>query len=208
VNILTGGLYRLCEWITRLAYLNLIWILFSMMGFIVLGGMPATVSMFSITRKWAMGRMDIPIFRTFWNSYKREFVKSNLLGIPLFLAGLIFYLDFRVLQSANLYNSLLLVGFICLFIIYLIVLLYVFPVFVHFDIRLWKVLKFGLIIGFSRPHYTLGMAFAAVCMGYLLWSIPMLFPFFSGSVISMMVMWLANRAFASVDQRTKLNLAE
>ena len=35
---LIGGIYRYSEWIMRLAYINILWILFTLLGLVVFGG--------------------------------------------------------------------------------------------------------------------------------------------------------------------------
>ncbi|MEW9669380.1 YesL family protein [Ammoniphilus sp. 3BR4] len=201
MGLLTGALYRICEWITRLAYLNLLWLLFSMIGFVVVGIMPATVAMFSVTRKWVMGQQDIPVFKTFWNTYKSDFVKSNVLGLALGFMAVMFYFDFRILQYMPAYQSVLQVVFLSLFFIYLLLLFFIFPVYVHYDIRLSQTFKFGVVIAFSRPLHSLGMIVASMILGTLLWLFPLLSLFFSGSVFSLLVMWFAIRAFRSLNRQ-------
>src|SRR5690625_1946818 len=94
-----GGFYTLANWIMRLAYVNILWIAFSLVGIIILGFFPATIGMFTVIRKWIQGDGDIPIFTTFWATYKKEFLKSNLLGLFLSLIGYILYIDFIFLRQ-------------------------------------------------------------------------------------------------------------
>src|SRR5690625_6342583 len=58
-----GGFYTLANWIMRLAYVNILWIAFSLVGIIILGFFPATIGMFTVIRKWIQGDGDIPIFK-------------------------------------------------------------------------------------------------------------------------------------------------
>src|SRR5699024_12166732 len=75
---LVGGYYRLCVWVTRFAYVNVLWILFTFLGLVFLGAMPSTVAMFAVIRKWVTGDKEVPIFKTFLESYRTEFVKANI----------------------------------------------------------------------------------------------------------------------------------
>jgi uncharacterized membrane protein YesL len=63
IHIVTNGVYRFCEWVTRLAYLNLLWIMFSLAGLVVFGVMPSTIAMYTVTRRWLTEDVDIPIFK-------------------------------------------------------------------------------------------------------------------------------------------------
>src|SRR4051794_15867366 len=78
---LNGNVYKYCDWIMKFGYLNLLWMLFTLTGLIIFGFMPATISLFTITRAWIRGNTDIPIWSTFLKVYKSEFVKSNKVGL-------------------------------------------------------------------------------------------------------------------------------
>src|SRR4051812_16513904 len=93
MNRLLTGIYNLCRWITHFAYLNILWILFTLAGAVVLGIVPSTVAMFAVARKTAMGEEDIPVFKTFWRTYRTEFIRANGLGLLLTAIGLIWYFD-------------------------------------------------------------------------------------------------------------------
>src|SRR5690625_7886567 len=97
-NILTGRFMKVCEVISRMAYVNLLWIFFTILGLGVLGIIPATVSLFTITRKWVMSEQDIPVFKTFWQTYRKEFIKSNMLGVILFEIVFLLYIDLAFLS--------------------------------------------------------------------------------------------------------------
>ncbi len=46
-----GGLYRICEWVMRLAYVNLLWIGIFWLGLVVFGFFPSSAAMFAVVRK-------------------------------------------------------------------------------------------------------------------------------------------------------------
>src|SRR5699024_6508383 len=120
--------YRISACIMRLAYINLLWVVFSVMGLIVIVFMRSTAAMFAVVRKWVSGDYDISIFRTFWNSYRTEFLKANLLGYMLLVIGYVLFLDLQFLRAQDnivyTFFSFIILG---LFLIYFMVLLYVFP---------------------------------------------------------------------------------
>ena len=131
----TSWYIRAGEWALTLFLLNMLWVLFSLLGLFVFGLFPATVSMFAVIRKLIMYNEDVHVFKLFWSTYKVEFVKSNIIGYIFLVAGFILYLDLRVLQQldSNLLNLILTVATFILTFIYLLTLIYVFPVFVHFN---------------------------------------------------------------------------
>ncbi|MFC4323903.1 YesL family protein [Litchfieldia salsa] len=206
---LMNGFYTISLIISRLAYLNLLWMIFTIAGLVVFGLFPATAAMFSVTRKWVMKDTDIPIFKTFWQSYKSEFIKSNLLGLVLVLIGGILFFDLRFFQSANigiwgiLYMPLLAVTFI-----YALVLLYVFPIFVHFDITIRQILKNAFLMMVLNPLSTIMMILSFISIYFLIMNIPGLIPFFTGSVLAYAMMFFSYRAIEKVQQKKEQDAVE
>jgi len=101
MNSMYSAIYAILEWITRFAYVNLLWILFIIAGGIIFGVYPSTIAMFGMVRDWLRGNPDLPVFKTFWNYFKREFVKSNILGLFLNLIIVLIVLDLFYIQSNN-----------------------------------------------------------------------------------------------------------
>src|SRR5690625_5218522 len=89
-----SGYYRLALWITRFAYLNLLWVVFTFVGLIFFGFLPATAAMFAVVRKWIGGEANIPVLPTFWKSYRKEFVKINIIGYIVFIIW--YFLSFEL----------------------------------------------------------------------------------------------------------------
>lgn len=143
-----GKLFTICEWIMKLAYVNLLWLLFTMAGLIVFGFMPATVSLFTIVRKWQMKETEVPVWDTFLSIYKKEFTKSNLLGFILVICAGFILLDLHFVNGLE--GVLQLMFFVLLLIIsalYFITLMYLFPVYVHYDLRVSEYIKIHVYLG-------------------------------------------------------------
>src|SRR5690625_1481322 len=187
---LTGQFYRVSLVISRMAYINILWIIFTLLGLIVFGFMPATVGLFAVIRKWLMGEKDIPIFSTFWMNYRREFLKSNLLGLILFVIGYILYIDFTFLPAGGFYTFIR-VGLVMVTILYAIILLYIFPVYVHYEWKLRLYLKYALLLGAGHPHFTFLMIIGGGALYYVCTLIPGIIPFFSVSILAYIMMWTA-----------------
>lgn len=201
-----GGFYTLANWIMRLAYVNILWIVFSFVGIIILGFFPATTGMFSVIRKWVQGDSDIPIFTTFWDSYKKEFLKSNLLGLILSLIGYIIYIDFVFLrQGVDGFLQFTYYPLLIVILLYFLVLLYVFPVFVHYEINIFQVIKNAFLLMIMSPLITIMMIVGLVISFYVMRALPGLTPFFTGSILAYVIYWSVNFAFAKVERYKGLN---
>ena len=68
-----GKIYSVCQWIYRLAYSNVLWLLFMTLGLFVFGAVPSTVAMFAIIRKWIKGETEFPVLSFFGKSIKKSF---------------------------------------------------------------------------------------------------------------------------------------
>ncbi len=196
---MNGRLFRYCEIISRFAYVNLLWIGFTVLGFGVFGIMPATAAMFSVVRKWVMKDLDIPIFQIFWENYKREFIKVNILGLILFIIAYILYVDFALLPTGGWFTALR-IGLIVVGLLYAIVLLYIFPIFAHYDWKKRMYLKYALLLGSAHPHYTLLMVILMGAVYYISMLVPGLIPFFSVSVTAYLMMWTSYQVIKRMEE--------
>jgi uncharacterized membrane protein YesL len=198
MNGAIGGFYRLCDWIMKLAYINILWISFSLLGLIVFGLFPATAAMFVIVRKILMDKDEIPILKTFWESYKSEFLKSNILGLILIITGYILYIDILFLRNSTGFINLLYYPTLVLALGFVLTLLYVFPTFVHFDQRILQVIKNAFVIMLMNPLSTVLMVIGSFAVYLLMTTIPGLIPLFSGSILSFVIMWASFFAFSRI----------
>ncbi len=57
-----SALNKAFEWITKIAYLNLLWLGFTLLGLIIFGIFPATAATFTVARKWVTGYPDVAIY--------------------------------------------------------------------------------------------------------------------------------------------------
>ncbi|MGE7856221.1 MULTISPECIES: YesL family protein [Bacillus] len=194
---ITNGIYRVCEWVFRFAYVNLLWAVFTLVGLGLFGFMPATTAMFAVIRKWVLGDNEVPIFSTFWGSYRREFVKANLLGIILFIIGYLITIEFQILiKATGPFYYIARFGVIAQFILYIMVLMYFFPVFVHFKIKIGYYFNLPFMMCFLYPVLTMFLLVTIFLIHYLTFIImPGLIFFFGGSVTAFLLMWGSCKVF-------------
>ncbi|WP_096439647.1 YesL family protein [Alteribacter populi] len=192
-----GGVYRISLWISRFAYLNLIWILFTLLGLGVFGFMPATIAIFSVTRQWIRGNTDLPIYKTFLSYYKREFIRANLLGLILVLPAASIYLYFTLTQSSEMWMVITRGLLLVVTILYSIMLLYIFQAYVHTNLKLIMYLRTALMMGLAYPHYTLLMIISIFFLQFVFVNVPGLAIFFAMSITSYFLMWIGNRIFVN-----------
>lgn len=193
-------IYRLADFIMKLAYLNLLAIFYTVIGLFIFGFFPALTALFYIVRKWLTGYSDIPITKNFWFAYKKEFVRSNVIGAILFLSGLLLFINLSIAEVVNepiirfSYYILLLVT-----ILFACMCLYVFPVYVHFNGSMVQMFKNAFLFLFVQPIHTVCMVAGGVIILYfMLRFVPGLIPFFSMSIFAFIVMFFSLRKFERI----------
>ncbi|WP_416148792.1 YesL family protein [Salipaludibacillus sp. HK11] len=197
-----SALYKISTWIMRMAFVNILWISFTIIGFVVLGFFPATVAMFTIVRHWIRGDSDIPIYSTFWNTYKQYFLRANILGIIFAIAGVVLFWDllfFRDFGGP--------IGFVLFFLSIVLALFYLMtafiliPVIVHYDIKTTEYIKYAFIISSSYPLHAIYIGLSIYVIFYVTTWVPVIFLFFSGSFLSLVIMRFAYTAFEKIEKK-------
>lgn len=197
-----GTLNRIADWIVKFVLANVLWILFVVMGLGIFGFVPATVSLFTITRKWLMGDTDIPIFRTFWRTYWHEFLKSNLLGWILAIIGYVLYVDVKFFYTASgLFGHLIYYLVLSFSLAFIITIAYFFPVYVHFQLKTFRYIRNAFLFAVFQPLSLLFMLGTLVAMYLLVKFLPSLFPFYGVSLLSFMIMGIAYRSFNKLSHK-------
>jgi len=198
-------IYSATEWIAKFAYINLLWIGFSLVGLILLGFFPATISMFTVIRKWIMGDRDLPIFRTFWNTYKSEFLRSNGLGLIVSAVGGLIVLDLIYIKNIEngLMNSIQIPLYLFMFVV-VMTTFYLFPVYVHYELKLMQVIKNAFLIMLINPLQNLVMIAGIAAVFFVINYIPGVGFFFGGSLCAAIIMASGFLAFNKVDKKKKM----
>ncbi|MCM3725737.1 YesL family protein [Neobacillus cucumis] len=204
-----GGIYKLMDWISKLALLNLLWIASTILGLGVFGFFPSTVAMFAVVRKWMIGEEEVSIVKTYWASIKKEFVKSNLLGVFIVAAGLVLYADLLFIQNAakNMATFLYIPLFIITF-IFVCTLFYLIPIFVHYEMKLTDVIKNSFFVMIMNPLSTLYMLIGSFGICFVLSYVPPICILFSGNLLAMLFMKPACNAFNKIQRKHEVYLQE
>ncbi|MCR8643894.1 DUF624 domain-containing protein [Paenibacillus sp. N1-5-1-14] len=176
-----GGAYRISEWIMRLAFSNLMWLVcslfvpfipimmlfmidpatapegFYIQTFVLMGIIapftifPATAAMFTLIRKWIQGVDDVPMLRTFFKGYKENYVQAMLGGILAMLATAIIYVDYKFFMSKGGTWSFLAIFFIVFSIIFVAALFNFFCIMVHLKMKFFGLVKNAFLLTIAHP---------------------------------------------------------
>jgi uncharacterized membrane protein YesL len=199
-----SGLYALTEWITKFAYVNLLWIGFSILGMVIFGFCPATVAMFTILRKWIMGERDIPVFRTFWDTYKMEFYRSNGLGIVFALVAGLIFVDLSYMKVDH--NNFLKLSHIPLYLFILAAIMtfiYIFPVYVHYNVKFVQMIKNAFLLMLINPIHNISILLGIIAVYFVMKELPGLLFFFGGSITAGIIMSSCYLAFQRIEGKKR-----
>ncbi|MBW8349485.1 YesL family protein [Bacillus sp. IITD106] len=198
---IVSSLDRMMYWIMRLAILNGLWFLFSILGLFLAGVFPATVAALGVARKWIMGNDEIHIFQTFKEIYKQEFKNANLLGWILTIMGIVLYLNYRVMLNTADLLFIIPFAFYLLVFFYSIIVVWSFPLMAHYEAKWPLHVKNAFIIGISKIHYTLLLGMTIFIVLYISLKIPAFILFFSIAIGLSGCMWVAMQVFYKLDKR-------
>ncbi|MUV37271.1 uncharacterized protein JNUCC1_01077 [Lentibacillus sp. JNUCC-1] len=203
MNNLNGAfkwVYDIGNWLFKLMYLQVLWVAFTLLGLVLFGLFPATAGVYAVVRKWTEYDYDVPIFKTFLANYKGYFLKVNGLGYVMFLIGLFLSYDYFI--SKSLLNSfflhIILLGII---LVYVLTLCYIFPTFVHYELKAMQYIKQSFLLMLSNPLETIGMIVCMIILYYLFALLPVVFVFMGMSAIAYPTMRIAYSAFNKVQQK-------
>jgi uncharacterized membrane protein YesL len=199
-------IYSATEWISKFAYINLLWIGFSLAGLLVFGLFPATISMFTIIRKWIMGEGDIPVFRTFWTTYKSEFFRSNGLGLLVAVVCGLIILDLVFMKNLGdgFMNPIQIPLYLFMFAV-VMTMFYLFPVYVHYNLKLIQMIKNSFLMMLISPIENLVMIAGIGAVYFVVKFIPGLGIFFGGSLCAAIIMAACYLVFNKVDKKKQLS---
>ncbi|WP_458353349.1 YesL family protein [Peribacillus frigoritolerans] len=192
-------------WLSRLAFLNLLWMVFSAAGLFIFGVFPATMATMAICKKWLHGEEDIKIFREFLAFYKESFVAANKIGLAFTGVSYILYLNFLVI-NANGANIVFIAAFYAITFFVLITATHIMPIYVYEKSSFVFLVRKAFIVSLLNIHFSLAILISQSAIYYLLFSYPASVLFFLGSALAMIQMWLAVRSFHRLEKKSNQSI--
>lgn len=222
-----GGLYRISEWIMRFSVTNVLWGLCSL-PFVILAMpllmaenvdqlvatlillaiispfvfFPATAAMYSVVRKWVLGDVDVPLFKTFFRGYKDNYKQSMFGGIIYSVLFFLFGMNYYFYIGMENELKFLSIFFLFLFALLFISMFHFFSIISHLHMSTWQMVKNAALITIGRPLTTL---LIAVTNGFILYisffKFQWLVVFFMGSLMAYMAFFYFERMFSKVQEK-------
>lgn len=196
-----SGFQTVFEWIIRLAYLNILWILFVLIGLGILGIGPATISLFTIVRKIRRDGTDISIWKEFNHTYRSHFWRANSLMLVLIPIYIFIYMDYAIIRmfpESYLIDNIVFPALVILSILILVLTCYLFAVYVHFELSFWGNFKHALLVSVVFPLNTVTMVLGLFIFSVVLFLFPAISIFYLISVPTLIIQMCALKAFGKV----------
>lgn len=228
-----GGLYKVTEWITRIAFTNILWVLCTSPFLFVLFTkflmfiqipeahneqillnwvlailtpflvFPATSAMFTVVRKWVMGDPDIPIFKTFFRGYKENYKQSMLGGIVYTLLFVIMYIDYTVYMTQ--FKNFQIVGMVML-VLLLVLFVSMFNFFsmtVHYEMKTRHLLKNAVLLTLIRPFRVFSTLAGSAVLVFIGMKMPALFIIFLFSLMALLAFFNFYATFLKMQEQAE-----
>ncbi|KGA97439.1 hypothetical protein AJ85_08610 [Alkalihalobacillus alcalophilus ATCC 27647 = CGMCC 1.3604] len=196
-----GSFYRISVVISKMAYVNLLWIAFTLVGFVVLGVAPATVALFTITRDWAKKDWDQPVFKTFWQTYREEFWRANGAGIAFFAIGFLLYWNFTLFAGAGVVMLIVRGLLLIITVLFGCMLVLFFPTYVSFHLKGLHRVRAALLIACGHPYHLILIAVSLFILQSIFMFIPGLILFFAAASVAYIISWISHRIFEAMKQK-------
>ena len=192
---------QITAWMMKIAYLNILWLLFTIAGLFLLGLFPATAAMFSVIRNWFIGKSDTSIWAAFWTFFRQNFIRLN--GFALLFYGFAFFLyyDFSFIQLNPGKLDFLFPVLLLITLIFIMISIYFFPIYVHFDLKSFQYIKQAFLIAVVSPLETISIILSIIALYLIVTLLPGIIPLFTGSVLAYIITWLSFRAFERIKNK-------
>jgi uncharacterized membrane protein YesL len=194
-------LYDAADEVVWAAKLNLLWLLFTLAGGVILGLGPATVAAYTLARRRALGE-SFQSWSAFVTAYRREFGRGSLLVLPLALMTMLLvvnYFYFASLGSAA-GAAFRLVTFAAIVVV-VVIAAYLLPMSVHYDLRTLSHFPKASLFAFTRPAASVLLLFVFTAIVYASATFPFLWLVITVGGWIQLDTWLCLRLFAENEAR-------
>ena len=177
------------EWIMKLAYLNILWLGFTLLGIGIFGFFPATSTSFIMLKGFVIEGETECTVKQFFVCFKKMFFRSNRLGFFcwLILGSLGFNLHLVITSEEPLFIGRR-IPILLTIIGTLFMLVYVFPISVYGKRSLYQTFFSACCFALAFPVQTAKVLIFLLLIAGIGFLFPMFLLFFSGSVSMYLVL--------------------
>lgn len=199
-------LMKFLEWVMTLAYLNILWLGFTLVGFVFFGFGPATIAVYKLIRK-KLRQGDLSyIFKQFRTIFKEEFKQGGIYTAMTFAAAAFLYVDFRLVAAipqSNVIQLLVIPALIILTALVIVVATFTLGYYVEYHETVTEALKKGFWLTLISPVSFLVILHAFLLQFLIISYIPAIILLFSVTLYAFITEWIMNKAFKRIKNKKK-----
>ncbi|WP_062354037.1 YesL family protein [Bacillus kwashiorkori] len=192
------------EWIWRLMLTNFLWIGYTLIGIGVFGFMPATVSLFTVTRRWIKGDTEFSVWQVFKETYKKEWMNSNKAGLIFALIATFLFIDLRIANyMQGLFSVFLYIFFVFLFFVLFMTVIFFFPLYVQYTFSMKEYIKQSFFHSIVSIKDTLVIILGLLFIAYIFKQWPGLLLFMGGVIPSLWISFICKTRFKKLEEENR-----
>lgn len=195
VRWMSNPLYLVSDWFVKLAYVNFLWVLFTLAGGIVLGIFPSTAALFTILRRLVRGDTVNDVFSMYAGTFKQEFKRANKFGLFFWIAGGLIALNTLLLPQ---FEGAMLVavmsGLIFTMFLFSVALAFFFPAYVTMpDTPFAKIFLVAMFLPFSHMKTAAVSLAGFLALLIMFYFLPILLSFWGVSSFALLFMYVVQK---------------
>jgi uncharacterized membrane protein YesL len=177
-----GAVMRWLRVVVRVVAVNLLALLGTLLGLVLLGALPALGAAGTVLAATAAGDPPESVWRAFWSAYRAGFRRLNRLGAPLLVAVVLLAADalaLPVLAEATGSTgpaALAAAGLLLLGAAVLVLGAWFFPVLRRYDESFGRTWRFLVLAPLTSPGTTLAVLVTLAALGLVGWHLSVLLP--------------------------------
>ncbi len=174
---MVNKIYEVFNRIYYLMKLNGLWLLFTLLGGVVFGIIPATIALYACIRQQIRNESETHLFQMFKRYYVETFRRSMLFSVVFAAIALFFFGETVILVNVGTGNLLLEIAIKVTRLLIILGVAMFFPIFVHFDVKGIKMVVQSLLFLLICPLEVLYMGLIFVLVSLLFAISPLLILF-------------------------------
>jgi uncharacterized membrane protein YesL len=192
--------YSFFDTLLWIACLNLLWILFTVLGLGVLGAGPATAAAHILVRRRSRGEAA-PLLKSFTREYLTNFARANALALPVMAVAVVLVMNWNYASLAGgLVSELMAAATFVAALFLAAVACYLFPLYARYELPLGQYVMTSSRFAVRHLAGTAILLFVSAAAVYASQTLPGLIPFFSIGAWLYVTGWLCDRFFTANDE--------
>ncbi|GIE95636.1 YesL family protein [Paractinoplanes rishiriensis] len=196
-------LYEAADEVVWAAKINMLWLLFTLVGGVLLGVGPATVAAYTLARRHALDE-SFQAFPAFLAVYRREFVRGSLLFLPVLGVSVFLVSNYFYFASMGGVGTLPRLATLVALAAVVVIVSFLLPMAVHYNLRAQAFLPKASLFALTRPVPSVLLLFLFTAVIYA----STMFPFLVLTVAIggwiQLNTWLCLRFFAENEARLRV----